>query len=54
MEKKSITKFPKGFFKEKRPTIAASDALKGVAPIKWKGSSEKAKNGGMKLIKRNG
>ena len=35
MEKKKITKFPKGFFQLKRPTITASEALKDTIPIKW-------------------
>lgn len=35
MKKKEITKFPKGFFQLKRPTITASKALKDVIPIKW-------------------
>ena len=44
MEKKEITKFPKGFFQLKRPTITTSEALKGVIPLEWeedKGNNEK-------------
>ena len=41
MEKKSITKFPKGFFQAKRPTINASEALKDVVPLKWNETSKK-------------
>ena len=32
---KNITKFPKGFFKLKRKTITASEALKDAIPLKW-------------------
>ena len=32
---KNITKFPKGFFKLKRKTISASEALKNAIPLKW-------------------
>lgn len=54
MEKKNVTKFPKGFFQEKRPTIAASDALKDVVPIRWKDSIKSKKNNQIKLVKKNG
>ena len=48
MEKKSITKFPAGFFQLKRRTITASEALKDEIPFKWEKSSkvkEKKKKG---------
>ena len=35
MEKKNISKFPKGFFQMERPTITASESLKNVKPIEW-------------------
>ncbi len=37
MEKKSITKFPEGFFQQKRPIISAGEALKGLKPFEWEG-----------------
>ena len=37
MAKKSITKFPEGFFQQKRPIISASEALKGLKPFEWEG-----------------
>ena len=40
---KNITKFPKGFFKLKRPTITASEALADVEPLKWKENNKKFK-----------
>ncbi len=44
MKKRNITKFPKGFFQLKRPTITASEALKDVIPIKWDNVEKKRKN----------
>lgn len=41
MKKGNMTKFPKGFFQLKRPTITASKALKNVIPIKWDEKSSK-------------
>ncbi len=41
MEKKEITKFPKGFFQLKRPTITTSEALKDVIPFKWETNTKK-------------
>ena len=40
MEKKSITKFPAGFFQLKRRTITASEALKDEIPFKWEKASK--------------
>ena len=37
MTKKSITKFPEGFFQQKRPIISAGEALKGLKPFEWEG-----------------
>lgn len=37
MAKKSITKFPEGFFQQKRPIISAGEALKGLKPFEWEG-----------------
>ena len=51
MEKKEITKFPKGFFQLKRPTITTSEALKDVIPFKWE---EKSKKKIVKLVKIKG
>ncbi len=48
MEKKEITKFPKGFFQLKRPTITAGEALKNEIPLKW----EKNKKQNVKLVKK--
>ena len=41
---KNITKFPKVFFKLKRPTITASEALADVEPLKWKEDNKKFKS----------
>ena len=37
MTKKSITKFPEGFFQQKRPIISASEAVKGLKSFEWEG-----------------
>ena len=37
MTKKSITKFPEGFFQQKRPIISAGEAVKGLKPFEWEG-----------------
>ncbi len=37
MSKKNITKFPEGFFQQKRPIISAGEALKGLKPFEWEG-----------------
>lgn len=37
MAKKSITKFPKCFFQQKRPIISAGEAVKGLKPFEWEG-----------------
>ena len=37
MANKSITKFPKGFFQQKRPIISAGEAVKGLKPFEWEG-----------------
>ena len=37
MAKKSITKFPEGFFQQKRPIISVGEALKGLKPFEWEG-----------------
>ena len=37
MSKKSITKFPEGFFQQKRPIISAGEAVKGLKPFEWEG-----------------
>lgn len=37
MAKKNITKFPEGFFQQKRPIISAGEALKGLKPFEWEG-----------------
>ena len=37
MVKKNITKFPEGFFQQKRPIISAGEALKGLKPFEWEG-----------------
>ena len=37
MAKKSITKFPEGFFQQKRPIISAGEAVKGLKPFEWEG-----------------
>ena len=49
MEKKEITKFPKGFFQLKRPTITTSEALKDVIPFKWEENHKKQTT---KLVKK--
>ena len=36
-------KFPKGFFKQPRPTISTEKALKDVIPVKWNFNKEKNK-----------
>ena len=38
MVKKSITKFPEGFFQQKRPILNASEVLKDLKPFEWEGS----------------
>lgn len=53
MEKKNITKFPKGFFQMKRSTITASEALKDTIPIKWKETLENKNDEKVKLVKKN-
>ena len=40
MVKKSITKFPEGFFQQKRPIISAGEAVKGLKPFEWEGVIE--------------
>ena len=40
MAKKSITKFPEGFFQQKRPIISAGEAVKGLKPFEWEGVIE--------------
>ena len=52
MEKKDITKFPKGFFQLKRPTITTSEALKDVIPFEWKESKGNNKKQITKLVKK--
>lgn len=52
MEKKNITKFPKGFFQLKRPTITASEALSDVTPIKWEKDTMKKEKQIVKLVKK--
>ena len=37
MSKKNITKFPEGFFKQKRPILNASEVLKDLKPFEWEG-----------------
>ena len=37
MSKKSITKFPEGFFQQKRPILNASEVLKDLKPFEWEG-----------------
>lgn len=37
MAKKSITKFPEGFFQQKRPILNASEVLKDLKPFEWEG-----------------
>ena len=37
MAKKNITKFPEGFFHQKRPIISAGEAVKGLKPFEWEG-----------------
>lgn len=37
MVKKNITKFPEGFFQQKRPIISAGEAVKGLKPFEWEG-----------------
>ena len=56
MAKKNITKFPEGFFQQKRPIISAGEAVKGLKPFEWEGiidfDEEKTKKTKDKL-KRN-
>ena len=56
MAKKSITKFPEGFFQQKRPIISAGEALKGLKPFEWEGiiefDEEKTKKNKNKFNKR--
>ena len=40
MAKKGITKFPEGFFQQKRPIISAGEAVKGLKPFEWEGVIE--------------
>ena len=40
MAKKNITKFPEGFFQQKRPIISAGEAVKGLKPFEWEGIIE--------------
>ena len=54
MEKKDITKFSKGFFQLKRPTITTSEALKDVIPFEWKESKGNNKKQITKLVKKKG
>ena len=42
MEEKK-NRFPKGFFKQPRPTISTKEALKDVIPMKWKFNNGKDK-----------
>ena len=54
MAKKSITKFPEGFFQQKRPIISAGEAVKGLKPFEWEGldfDEEKTKKTKDKLKK---
>ena len=37
MAMKNITKFPEGFFQQKRPIISAGEAVKGLKPFEWEG-----------------
>ena len=37
MVKKSIPKFPEGFFQQKRPILNASEVLKDLKPFEWEG-----------------
>ena len=37
MSKKNITKFPEGFFQQKRPILNASEVLKDLKPFEWEG-----------------
>ena len=37
MSKKSIAKFPEGFFQQKRPILNASEVLKDLKPFEWEG-----------------
>ena len=49
---KNITKFPKGFFQIKRPTITASEALADVEPLKWKDTNKSKKKSVPKLTRK--
>lgn len=55
MAKKSITKFPEGFFQQKRPILNASEVLKDLKPFEWEGvidfDDEKTKKTKNKLRK---
>ncbi len=52
MKKKEITKFPKGFFQLKRPTITASEALQDIIPLKWEENKGNNKKQIAKLVKK--
>ena len=54
MAKKEITKFPKGFFQLKRPTITTSEALKDEIPFKWDENKATNKKQIVKLVKKKG
>ena len=44
MENKESPKFPKGFFKQPRPTICMKEALKDSLPFKWNDNVLKGKS----------
>ena len=41
MAKKSITKFPEGFFQQKRPILNASEVLKDLKPFDFDDEKKK-------------
>ena len=54
MAKKSIKKFPEGFFQQKRPINSTGEAVKGLKPFEWEGldfDEEKTKKTKDKLRK---
>ena len=55
MAKKSITKFPEGFFQQKRPILNASEVIKDIKHFEWEGiidfEEEKTKKAKDKLRK---
>ena len=44
MKKKECPKFPKGFFKQPRPTLSMKEALNDVVPFKWSDDVLKGKS----------